>query len=95
MVRQNAMGRTSFAGSAGPRDRAECARHVVARDRHAVLRVALAPLVALGVALAGMLFVILMPICGIATIAEEVARHGWRFLRATAMRVAPPREGRS
>lgn len=47
----------------------------------AYLRVALAPIALLFAALGGAVFAILLPICGIATIAEGIARGAWAFVR--------------
>ena len=44
-------------------------------------RVLLAPFVLVLSAIAGVLFAILLPVCGIATIAEAMARGGWGFVR--------------
>jgi hypothetical protein len=34
-------------------------------------------------ALAGLVFAVLLPICGIATISEGIAKASWRFVRET------------
>ncbi len=83
MLRQNATGRMSFADSAGQSDPSESVRHSAAQRGRVALRVLAAPLVLVAGALAGAVFLILLPVCGIASIAEGVAREAWRFLRVT------------
>ncbi len=56
-------------------------RRFAARSLPFVGRVLLAPAVLVCAALAGMVFVILLPVCGIATIAEAMAKRGWAFVR--------------
>jgi hypothetical protein len=60
-----------------------------ATERHAwrgaargVLRIAAIPLAALTAFVAGAVFVVLLPVCGIASIAEAMTRASWRFLSA-------------
>jgi hypothetical protein len=89
------MGRMTFADSTGPLGPAESLRHPVARKGRVALRVLAAPAAVAAVAVAGALFLILLPICGIASIAEGVARDAWRFLRATLHSLAPYRSQRS
>ena len=48
-----------------------------------VLRLIVAPLAAIAAGLAGLLFALLLPICGIASIAEGIAKTSWRFVRDT------------
>ncbi len=50
-------------------------------------RVALAPLLLLAAALAGLLFVILLPICGLASIAQGAASAAWDLAREAAPRL--------
>jgi hypothetical protein len=52
-----------------------------ARRIAAASRIAVAPLAAILAALAGLLFVLLLPICGIASIAEGIARTCWSAAR--------------
>ncbi len=47
----------------------------------AVARIAALPFVALAAAVAGLLFLVLLPLCGIASIAEGMARNWWAFVR--------------
>ncbi len=56
-------------------------RRTATHSRSALARLALAPFAALAGALAGMVFVVLLPICGIASIAEAIAKACARFLR--------------
>jgi hypothetical protein len=95
VLRQNATGRMSFADSTGRADPSESVRHSAACRGSIALRVLSAPLVVAAVALAGAIFLILLPVCGIASIAEGVAREGLRFLRVTFRSVVPDRARRS
>jgi hypothetical protein len=82
MVRQIVQPRMTFAAPPAPEDGG--VRHVrrsVAESCPLFLRVLLAPLVLALAAIAGVLFAILLPVCGIATIAEAVAKGGWAFVR--------------
>lgn len=84
MLRQDAQGRTTFAGTPGrPGVAGAPLRHRAARHGAALLRILVAPLVAVVAAAAGVVFVVLLPVCGIASIAEGIARSAWRFLRGT------------
>jgi hypothetical protein len=59
------------------------------------LRLLVAPLAALVAAVAGLLYVLLLPICGIASMAGAAAQASWRLVRealATA-RTRAPRHG--
>lgn len=87
MIRQEAR-RASFTASESRSGLAEGPlRQKGARLPATLLRLLLAPLVALVAALSGALFVLLLPICGIASIAEGIARASWRHLRhAVAVR---------
>ena len=49
-------------------------------------RLLLAPFVAAAAALSGILFVVLLPVCGIASIAEGIARASWRWVRRAVAR---------
>lgn len=57
------------------------AGHSAARRTAGLARVALVPFVALGGAVAGLVFLVLLPICGIGTVAEAAARGAWAFVR--------------
>ncbi len=59
------------------------------RVRRAVavrLRPALAPIAALAAALAGLVFVILLPICGVASVLQGAASAAWDLARRLARR---------
>ena len=82
MLRQDAHARTTFAGGpAAPPGGGAPVRHGAAQTAKAVLRLLAAPLALAAAALAGLLFAVLLPICGIATISEGIARSAWRFAR--------------
>lgn len=89
MLRQAAHPRTTFAAPPSLVDEPERVRHEVARAAAAVGRLLLLPLVAVGGALAGLVLLILLPICGIASIAEALARAAWRRLCAGAHPMPP------
>lgn len=62
-------------------------RHLAACALARAARIALAPFAALAAAAAGLVFVVLLPICGIASLAEGFARACWReVLRALPRR---------
>jgi hypothetical protein len=54
-----------------------------------VARLALAPFAAVLAAVAGLVYVLLLPICGIASVASAVAQGCWRTLRETATGAHP------
>jgi hypothetical protein len=56
-------------------------RQSVAAAGRRLGRVALAPIVALAGALAGLVYLVLLPICGIASIAGAAAQGAWAFVR--------------
>lgn len=60
------------------------ARHNGAPRAATLSRLALLPLAALGACVAGLIFVVLLPICGVATIAEGVALRCLEVLRGEA-----------
>jgi hypothetical protein len=73
-----------------PRGRgADLPRHAVARALARTARIALAPVALLAAAVAGAVFLVLLPICGIATLAQGFARAAW-----DAARGAPAPSGR-
>jgi hypothetical protein len=94
MLRSEGDGRTTFAGgepapaaSAGP------VRQSAARPHALLARLLVAPFLVLAAAAAGLVFAVLLPICGIATIAESIAKAAWRFVRETFAHLPhlPPR----
>ncbi len=81
-MRQTAHSRTDSAGGDGSSSAGDSfLRQPAARPPVSALRLIVAPFVAIAAALAGLVFVVLLPICGIASIAEAVAQGSWRFLR--------------
>lgn len=78
MLRRIEQTRTSFA-AVSIADRIEQVelRREAARRFAAIGRIAVAPLAVLAAALAGAVFVVLLPVCGIASIAEGIARSCW------------------
>jgi hypothetical protein len=58
-------------------------------------RVLLAPFVLALAAIAGVVFAILLPVCGVATIAEAVAKGGWAFVRGVLSHAQSPRTRKS
>ncbi len=82
MPRPDADARTTFAGgSTSPAGRPAPVRQSAARMVTAALRLIVAPLALAAAAISGLLFAVLLPICGVATISEAIARAGWRFAR--------------
>ena len=76
--------RTSFApGGHRPAEKEPPVRRPAAQFAEAVVRLIVAPFAAVAAALAGLLFAALLPICGIATISEGIAKTAWRFVRET------------
>ncbi len=94
MVRQDAHLRMTFARARDPSDgflgfMRQSAAPFVTRT----LRLIVAPFAAAAAALAGLVFVVLLPICGIATVSEGIAKASWRFVRGAFAR-APDRPAR-
>jgi hypothetical protein len=58
-----------------------------------ILRLIVAPFALAAAALAGIVFVVLLPICGIATVSEGIAKASWRFVRG-AFAPLPDRHAR-
>lgn len=81
VLRQPAQPRTTFAPpDLRSRGERRGARQSAARWGRLVGRLLLAPFAALAAALAGVLFVLLLPVCGIASIAEAIARASAAFV---------------
>lgn len=70
-------------------------RQGVARRVHPFLRVVLFPFALLFAALAGVVFAILLPVCGIATIAEAIAKATWAFVRGAMPHTLSQSTGRN
>ena len=82
MLRRSAQGRAPLdSGAALPDAAAGAPRPRRARQSVALARLVLAPFAAIGAALAGAIFLVLLPICGIASIAEALARICWNGAR--------------
>ena len=77
MLRRTVQGRTSFAAVEVEHEIESDLRHRGARLAAALARLLVAPVAAAAAAIAGAVFVVLLPVCGIATIAETVARSCW------------------
>jgi hypothetical protein len=78
MLRRSAQGRAPLdPGVVLPDGAGDAPRPRPARQRVAIARLVLAPFAAIAAALAGAIFLVLLPICGIATIAEGFARICW------------------
>ena len=95
MPRQEAHPRTPFALGGARTDGP--VRPSVAWQPGPVVHLLLSPFAAVVAAVAGLVFVVLLPICGIATIASAAAQASWGLVRAVVSRVrrrAAPR-GRS
>ncbi len=82
MLRQNVHPRTTFAGGTPPAaGDAVAVRRSATAIVAAVVRLLFVPFAAAAAALAGLLFAVLLPICGIASIAEGIAKASSRFVR--------------
>ncbi len=91
MLRDDDHGRTSFAGGGTPdASHHGPVRRSAARGAPWVLRLIAAPFAAVAAAIAGIVFVVLLPICGIATICEGIVRTSWRFVREAFDHVPHP-----
>jgi hypothetical protein len=84
------MGRTTFAAGEDSTGESPRARHPVARACVVTGRLALGLAAALAAALAGLVFVVLLPICGIASLAEGFGKACWQAARAS---LSPHRRG--
>jgi len=67
------------------------ARHLAAPRIARAARIILAPWAALAAAVAGAVFVVLLPICGIASLAEGFSRACWRAARDAPIGSSPRR----
>jgi hypothetical protein len=82
MLRQTAQSRTTFAdGGDAPPVFVAPVRPSAATFGARALRLIVAPLALAAAALGGLVFAVLLPICGIATISEGIAKASWRFVR--------------
>ena len=81
MMRQNAYLRSSFAAVSIEAEEQRRLRKSGPHGARSMGRLLLVPLALLAAALAGVVFVILLPICGIASIAEAAAKSSWAFVR--------------
>ena len=89
MLRQDVQSRTTFAqGDDASADPSAPVRQSVAPFVARVLRLIVAPFALAAAALGGLVFAVLLPICGIATISEGIAKASWRFVREAFGRVA-------
>lgn len=52
-----------------------------------ILRLIVAPFALAAAAAGGLVFAVLLPICGISTICEAIAKASWRFARDAVARV--------
>lgn len=87
MLRQNAYPRLSLAAESTRIDGdASQVRRFAAQVIHTLGRILLAPPALVVAALAGALFVILLPVCGIASVAEATARSSWGLVRGVFRR---------
>ena len=94
MPRQENGPRSPFASpSPGDARTAGPVRPPAARPAGSLVRILLAPFAALVAAVAGLVFVLLLPICGIASIASAAAQASWglvrQVLRGARRRAAP------
>ncbi len=91
MLRQGARARVDLVEApAPPAGLAAPVRQSAASLASTVLRLMVAPFALAAAALAGLLFAVLLPICGVATISEGLARAAWRFARDAFTQPHPP-----
>ncbi len=82
MLRRHLDARMTFAEAPGPYAGTPApVRQSAARLVTMPLRLIVAPFALLAAAIAGVVFAVLLPICGIATISEGIAKGAWRFVR--------------
>ena len=81
MLRQNAYPRASLAVASMPTDPERPLRQSAARGWRMIGRLVLAPFALAAAAAAGLVFVILLPVCGIASVAEATAKSSWALVR--------------
>ncbi len=95
MAQPNVEARTRFAptGDGSPGD-VPPVRPSAAGVTALVVRLIVAPFALLAAALAGIVFAVLLPICGIATICEGIAGTAWAFVREALARRPHPRARR-
>jgi hypothetical protein len=94
MARQDVHPRSPFASRwAGAGRGSPAMRPRAARPWSATARILVAPLAAVLAAVAGLVYVLLLPICGIASIASAVAKACWAAL-GEALPGARPRAAR-
>lgn len=85
MLRQNAHPRPPIAARAAP-PAPPAVRQLAARGAAAIGRILIAPFALALAAIAGMVYAVLLPICGIASIAEATARASWALVRGAFRR---------
>lgn len=87
MARRDVQSRTPFASPPAPG--ASPVRHPVAGRPGGLARLLLVPFAAAAAAIAGLVYLVLLPICGIASIAGAVAQASWGLLREAFGRARP------
>ncbi len=87
-MRQHATPRMTFATSPEARDAPRDQRSIAARQRAgwvpSIARWVLVVLAAPVIALVGIVYVVLLPICGIASVLEGFLEAAWNWVRAAA-----------
>ncbi len=82
MLRRRVDARMTFAEAPAPHAGTSApVRQSAARSVTWPLRLIVAPFALVAAAIAGILFAVLLPICGIATISEGIATGAWRIVR--------------
>jgi hypothetical protein len=84
VLRQNAPERTTFASCAREGATERSVSRASAGWAATLRRFVVVPLAALAAALAGLLYVLLLPVCGIASVLEGIATTAWSLVRAGA-----------
>jgi len=95
MLRHDVHPRPTFAGLPAPEGHgAAPVRRSAAPRRAWLLRLLLVPFAAVAAAVAGLVFAVLLPVCGIATIAEGIARASLHVVRDAFAHAPRPRARR-
>jgi hypothetical protein len=78
--------RTSFVPGVLPPDAPPHPAHAASCHAVRLLRLALVPFAAVAAALAGAIYVLLLPICGLASVVGGIAAAAWACIRTAPLR---------
>jgi hypothetical protein len=91
VLRQTVRERTTFASHALKNERERSVARASDGWAATLRRFVVLPFAALTAALAGLLYVLLLPVCGIASVLEAIATTAWSLVRAGAQGHTAPR----